>query len=75
MPQANAAFWAEKLHRNVQRDRRVDAELAELGWQVIRVWEHSTGIDLEDTAAHIQDAVAQKLASIAGSSSTRVLGK
>lgn len=39
-PKTNAEFWAEKLDRNVDRDRRVDAMLAENGWTVIRSWEH-----------------------------------
>lgn len=39
-PKNNAAWWRDKLQTNVQRDRRVDAQLAELGWVVVRVWEH-----------------------------------
>lgn len=31
--------WAIKLRRNVDRDRRRDYELAELGWSVLHVWE------------------------------------
>jgi len=40
MPKANAEWWREKLDRNVQRDRRVNGELEEMGWLPIRVWEH-----------------------------------
>jgi DNA mismatch endonuclease, patch repair protein len=39
-PVVNAAFWRRKRHDNVARDRRVDAELRQLGWRVIRIWEH-----------------------------------
>jgi DNA mismatch endonuclease, patch repair protein len=39
-PKTNAEFWAEKLDRNVDRDHRVNAALAESGWTVIRSWEH-----------------------------------
>ena len=39
-PKRNAEFWAEKLDRNVARDRRVDAALRQCGWTVIRCWEH-----------------------------------
>src|SRR5262245_43057823 len=31
-PKANAAWWREKLARNVQRDREVDSTLASAGW-------------------------------------------
>ncbi|KGM03841.1 very short patch repair endonuclease [Cellulomonas cellasea] len=39
-PKANAEWWAEKLARNVARDRQSDADLAAAGWQVMRIWEH-----------------------------------
>lgn len=39
-PANNAAWWADKLARNVQRDRETDAHLRSLGWAVLRVWEH-----------------------------------
>jgi len=39
-PGANAEFWRAKIERNKARDRRVDRELAEDGWRVLRLWEH-----------------------------------
>jgi DNA mismatch endonuclease, patch repair protein len=39
-PTANSAYWRAKLERNVERDRRTDARLADAGWVVVRVWEH-----------------------------------
>jgi DNA mismatch endonuclease (patch repair protein) len=39
-PITNADFWKAKLARNVRRDAAVDAELARMGWTVLRVWEH-----------------------------------
>ena len=39
-PVSNAAWWAEKLRRNVNRDRATDAHLRGLGWTVLRFWEH-----------------------------------
>lgn len=39
-PKANGAWWASKLDGNVERDRRTDVELTELGWTVLRFWEH-----------------------------------
>ena len=41
-PKANAEWWAAKLHSNVARDRRTDAELRERGWTVLRFWEHES---------------------------------
>lgn len=39
-PANNGAWWAEKLRRNQERDRQTDAHLADLGWMVVRIWEH-----------------------------------
>ena len=39
-PKARAEWWAEKLRRNVERDRDTDRRLTEAGWSVLRFWEH-----------------------------------
>lgn len=39
-PKNNAEWWAEKLARNVARDRDTDRQLAGAGWTVLRFWEH-----------------------------------
>ena len=40
MPKSNAQYWVCKIAKNVDRDRRVDKELASIGWKVIRIWEY-----------------------------------
>ena len=39
-PKSNAAFWNDKIHRNINRDRLVNATLRAEGWRVLRIWEH-----------------------------------
>ncbi|QKE83184.1 very short patch repair endonuclease [Arthrobacter sp. NEB 688] len=39
-PRANSEWWAKKLTANQARDRDTDRLLVDLGWHVIRVWEH-----------------------------------
>lgn len=39
-PEANAAWWAAKLTRNVERDRETQAALELDGWTYLIVWEH-----------------------------------
>ncbi|MCL6564198.1 MAG: very short patch repair endonuclease [Firmicutes bacterium] len=51
-PKAHAGFWAAKIQRNRERDRRVDAALAEGGWVAVRIWEH------EDLAAAAERVAA-----------------
>lgn len=40
MPKANRPFWAAKFKRNVERRREVARALRNMGWTVLRVWEH-----------------------------------
>ncbi|HWG03139.1 MAG TPA: very short patch repair endonuclease [Trebonia sp.] len=39
-PKNNEWYWSPKLAKNVERDRAVDAALADAGWTVVRLWEH-----------------------------------
>ncbi len=60
---AHASYWADKVRRNVDRDRDTDHRLVEAGWCVIRVWEHD---DPHDAARHIAAAVTQRRSTPAG---------
>jgi DNA mismatch endonuclease, patch repair protein len=39
-PKSNCEYWSQKLLRNQQRDRIVNAALRNGGWRVLRLWEH-----------------------------------
>ena len=39
-PAVNADWWAAKINANRERDIRTTAHLIDLGWDVVRVWEH-----------------------------------
>ena len=39
MPEANREYWVAKIQRNVERDKRVNAQLRRLGWTGLTVWE------------------------------------
>ncbi len=54
-PRTNAEYWRNKLARNSARDADTDRRLAELGWVVLRVWEHE---DPADAAARVAELVA-----------------
>jgi DNA mismatch endonuclease (patch repair protein) len=53
-PATNAAWWAAKLSRNAERDRETDAHLRDIGWTVVRVWEHD---DMTRVAGVVEQAV------------------
>lgn len=42
IPSTRQEFWQAKFHRNVERDRRNEAELRAAGWRVFIVWECET---------------------------------
>ncbi|MFA0976932.1 very short patch repair endonuclease [Pseudomonas ficuserectae] len=42
MPKTRQEFWAPKFEGNVARDARKEAQLRELGWRVLIVWECET---------------------------------
>lgn len=45
LPRANRDWWLAKLDRNVERDRLTNELLTQLGWQVLRFWEHDSVLD------------------------------
>ena len=38
-PRTRTEWWEQKLRRNKERDERVRAQLAEMGWHTMVVWE------------------------------------
>lgn len=58
-PAANGAWWATKLAANRARDAVTDAHFAELGWQVVRVWEHE---DAAEAAERVSRLVTGRIA-------------
>lgn len=38
-PKTNQDYWIPKIERTVERDKRNQKEISELGWKVIIVWE------------------------------------
>jgi DNA mismatch endonuclease (patch repair protein) len=63
-PKANGWYWAPKLARNQERDRRVDGWLREAGWVVVRIWEHELA---EAALARILTALTARGAAVDGS--------
>ena len=56
-PRSNSAWWQEKLASNAARDADTDRVLTELGWQVVRVWEHDADRGAADL---VEDCVRRR---------------
>lgn len=39
IPKTNTDFWVDKINANIERDKKKTAQLEELGWRVITIWE------------------------------------
>lgn len=35
---SNSRYWLEKIYRNIKRDERINEELQQMGWTVLRFW-------------------------------------
>ena len=51
-PANNSQWWAQKLAKNVSRDRETDEYLRDLGWTVLRFWEHEP---VDDVLRRVED--------------------
>ena len=38
-PGRRGPYWDQKIARNVERDARVEEELRQLSWRVVRIWD------------------------------------
>lgn len=44
MPQTNRDYWIKKISNNIKRDKLVLDYYENIGWKIVRIWEH----DLKD---------------------------
>jgi DNA mismatch endonuclease, patch repair protein len=52
-PGRSGVYWDEKIARNVERDRQVDAALLALGWDVLRLWDFEVQKDMSSAVARV----------------------
>lgn len=45
-PRSNHEFWRNKHLKNLARDRDTDVRMRQLGWTVMRFWEHESPEDV-----------------------------
>jgi DNA mismatch endonuclease (patch repair protein) len=56
-PGRSGGYWDAKIARNQARDRRVDAELAGLGWRSLRLWDFEVERDPDEAAERVRKAL------------------
>lgn len=60
-PGKSGAFWDEKLKTNVARDRRVNEELREAGWTVLRFWDFEIEQQPDEVVRRVAAALGREL--------------
>lgn len=56
-PRTRPEFWGPKLRGNVVRDRKQTLALEELGWRVVRAWEHAVATEIEAVVEAVHTAL------------------
>lgn len=55
----NAQFWLKKISGNIEHDKKINSELEELGWHVIRFWGTDIKKDVEKCCDIITEAIVR----------------
>lgn len=66
-PKTNAAYWADKIAANIERDRRNVALLQEQGWQVCELFECSLEQGIAALIEQLQEVDRKRGIALSGS--------
>jgi DNA mismatch endonuclease (patch repair protein) len=58
MPSSNREYWTRKISNNVNRDKETTKYYRNLGWTVVRAWEHQIKDDFQGIISKIIKAIA-----------------
>jgi DNA mismatch endonuclease (patch repair protein) len=50
-------FWANKIRRNIQRDKEVNRQLTALGWKILRIWESEINKDIIGSSLKVKQLI------------------
>lgn len=53
LPKSNTSYWADKLRKNLERDRDNLGRIEKMGWQTLVVWECEILDDVESVANNL----------------------
>ena len=57
---SNKKYWLAKITRNIERDKRVNEELRQLGWKVIRFWESDLKLNISRCLNDVRKAIRSR---------------
>ncbi len=56
-PASNIIYWSEKIKRNIKRDKIITKKYEDMGWRIIRIWEHDIKRDFETVISSLIEVV------------------
>jgi DNA mismatch endonuclease (patch repair protein) len=56
-PGRSSPYWDAKIAKNVDRDKRVNEDLKELGWKVVRIWDFEIEKDVDQCARRLMSEI------------------
>lgn len=56
-PNTNKEFWNRKINGNITRDQNINEQLKNMGWNVMRVWEHEIEKEIDSIVVRIKKLV------------------
>ena len=60
VPRTNRPFWAAKIERNRERDKKTTEHLEAEGFHVLRIWEHELRDRLEACVATVETTIRNR---------------
>ena len=58
-PSTNKKFWCDKITRNKERDKEINNKYRQMGWKVLRFWEHQIKKDIVKIIVQIQKELSK----------------
>ena len=56
----NSEYWLQKISSNMERDRKVNAELTEEGWTVLRFWSKDVLKNTDECVRKVEETISKK---------------
>jgi len=61
MPKSNTEYWQKKIERNKKRDILITENYKQMGWNVLRIWEHELKENFESTIDKIEHFIKEHM--------------
>ncbi|ANE45246.1 DNA mismatch repair protein Vsr [Paenibacillus swuensis] len=59
-PKTNPEYWVPKIERNRRRDQQINEIYTNMGWKVMRFWEHEVKRNLESVVDMIVTSIKER---------------